>query len=514
MDRYRKVVYRSKIVAADLRTSHSVAMSASAALTQRSDRFLRLVHSEHAPNQTRSSWVGTLGNSLLETSWAAWSALDALVATFGVVLAYRILSWTPGGGWAVLPLWETCVVQCSSLVLSGLVFGLYEQQTLLRRSRIIVRSLLSAASCIALSYVIISLFMYSVLSRQSLFLSVLLYLSIAPLCRLMVCRWVSAYSRRFIIVGTDSKSQLAITTKGDALSRRYQLAGYVTMEPVEVGRSLDGHYVLGTIDDLERLCIEKGIKEVVVGPGPAKNPRVLDRVLPCLRLGCRVTNLSTFYEQVLSEIPVDHLEPHWFLFADLKHYREAQIIMKRATDIVGAIAGLLLTLPFWPLIALLIKLESSGPVFYSQERVGLNGRVFRLHKFRTMHIGAERNGCQWAALNDPRVTRVGWYLRRSRLDELPQFWNILLGQMTVVGPRPERPEFVEELSDQIRFYNERHLVKPGLTGWAQVNYRYGASVEDAKRKLQLDLWYIKHMSIELDMAIFLRTLGTVFLGSR
>jgi lipopolysaccharide/colanic/teichoic acid biosynthesis glycosyltransferase len=131
-----------------------------------------------------------------------------------------------------------------------------------------------------------------------------------------------------------------------------------------------------------------------------------------------------------------------------------------------------------------------------------------------MYVGAENNGHTWASINDPRITRVGWYLRKTRLDELPQLWNILKGQMSLVGPRPERPEFVEELADRIRFYNERHLIKPGLTGWAQINYRYGASVEDARRKLQLDLWYIKHMSMELDLIILLRTLGTVFLGSR
>jgi len=458
--------------------------------------------------------VGTLGNSLLETPWLAWSAFDAAVMTLGVIVAYRSLVWTPGGAWIVFPLWQTGLIQCLAFVLSGLVFGLYEHQTLLRRSRILARSVLSTGVCITLSYVVISLFMYSVQSRQVLFMAAAFYLLVGPGCRLAVCSWISGASRKFIIVGTDRKSRLPVMTEGDALSRRYQLAGYITLEPIEVGRRLSDHPVLGTIDDIERLCIEHDVKEVVVGPGPARNPRVLDRVLTCLRLGCRVTNLSTFYEQVLSEIPVDHLEPHWFLFADLKHYREAQLIMKRAVDIVGAAIGLALTLPFWPIIGALIRLTSPGPVFYSQHRVGLNGRLFRLHKFRTMYAAAERDGHRWAALDDPRVTTLGWYLRRSRLDELPQLWNILLGQMSVVGPRPERPEFVAELVPQIRFYHERHLVKPGLTGWAQINYHYGASVEDAKRKLQLDLWYIKHMSIELDFTICLRTFGTLFLGSR
>lgn len=476
--------------------------------------FPRLVLVESNRVSSRTNWVGTLGNSLVEAPWLAWSAFDALVMTCGLILAYRLLVWIPQGAWIVFPLWQTCIIQSLTLIFSGLIFGLYEQQTLLRRSRIVARSVLSTAVCIPLSYAVITLFMYSVQSRQVLFLAAAFYLLAAPSCRLAISHCIAGYSRRFLIVGTDRKSRMSMIGQCDGLSRRYQLAGYVTLEPIEVGRLLDDQRVLGTIEDIEQLCIEHNVKEVVVGPGPAKNPRVLDRVLGCLRLGCRVTNLSTFYEQVLSEIPVDHLEPHWFLFADLKHYREAQLIMKRAIDIVGASIGLLLTLPFWPLIALAIKLTSPGPAFYSQQRVGLNGRPFKLHKFRTMYIGAEQNGHQWAADRDPRVTRLGWYLRRSRLDELPQLWNILRGQMSIVGPRPERPEFVTELAPQIRFYNERHLVKPGLTGWAQINYRYGASVEDAKRKLQLDLWYIKHMSIELDFTICLRTFGTVFLGSR
>jgi exopolysaccharide biosynthesis polyprenyl glycosylphosphotransferase len=501
-------------VAFDRISRHAALGAASTAQPRTAAPFPRLALANNAQPTVRRKWVSALGNSLVESPWLGWSAFDAAVLTLGVVLTYRLFVWRPEGAWIVFPLWQMCLIQCLTLILSGLVFGLYEQQTLLRRSRIVTRSALSTLTCITLSHVVISLCMHSVQSRVVLFAAAGFYLAVAPACRLLVCWWISGYSRKFIIVGTDRKSRLSVMTKGDALSRRYQLVGYVSMEPIEVGRELADRRVLGTIEDIERICLEYEVKEVVVGPGPAKNPRVLDSVLGCLRLGCRVTNLSTFYEQVLSEIPVDHLEPHWFLFADLKHYREAQLIMKRAVDIVGSIIGFLLTLPLWPLIALLIKLDSAGPAFYSQQRVGLNGRPFKLHKFRTMRIDAESNGHQWATEGDARITRVGWYLRRSRLDELPQLWNILRGQMSIVGPRPERPEFVAELAPNIRFYNERHLIKPGLTGWAQINYRYGASVEDAKRKLQLDLWYIKHMSIELDFTIFLRTLGTVFLGSR
>jgi exopolysaccharide biosynthesis polyprenyl glycosylphosphotransferase len=330
----------------------------------------------------------------------------------------------------------------------------------------------------------------------------------------LICWCVQNYGRKFLIVGTDRRSRLPVAGHGDGLSRRYQLAGHIALDPIEVGREIAGHRVLGSLDDLEQICRDQGIDEVVVGPSAARNPQALDRLLGCLRLGCRVTNLSTFCEQVLSEVPLDHLEPDWFLVADLKHYRESQLIIKRVFDVTAATIGLLFSLPFWPIIALLIKLDSPGPVFYHQIRVGLNGRTFRLHKFRSMRTDAEDNGCAWATVGDPRVTGVGRYLRWARLDELPQLWNILIGDMCVVGPRPERPEFCEQLGAELRFYNERHLIKPGLTGWAQINYPYAASVEDARRKLQLDLWYIKHMSLELDLFILLRTPGTVFLGSR
>ena len=173
---------------------------------------------------------------------------------------------------------------------------------------------------------------------------------------------------------------------------------------------------------------------------------------------------------------------------------------------------MIVSLPLWPLIALCIKLDDGGPVFYSQNRVGQNGRVFRLYKFRTMIVNAENGESVWASRNDPRCTRLGRWLRRSRLDELPQLYNILVGDMAVVGPRPERPAIVLELTKTLPYYDLRHVVKPGLTGWAQISYRYGASLEDSRRKLQYDLYYLKHMSLELDVVILFRTVGTFLRG--
>ena len=443
-----------------------------------------------------------------------WSMFDVLIFSMGLYFCYRTYVWTPQGAWVGFGWWQTWLVEAPAMVVAGLIFGLYEQKTLLRRSRILARSMLTTITAVAITYVVIYLMLRIGHSRLVLLIPGLFYLVIAPSIRLMVGSCINSYSRKFLVVGTDRKSRLSPDNRGEGLSKRYRLIGYITLDSVEVGRTIDGRPVLGTIDDIERICIERQVDEVVVGPSAAKNSWLVDRTLGCLRLGCRVTNLSTFYEEVLSEVPAALLEPNWFLFADLKHYRQAQLIMKRAFDIVGSIVGLLLMLPIFPILALLIKLDSSGPVFYSQIRVGLNGRPFRLYKFRTMQVGAEKNGHTWAAVNDPRVTRVGRFLRKTRLDELPQLWNICIGVMSIVGPRPERPEFVTELGKKIRFFNERHLVKPGLTGWAQINYRYGASVEDAQRKLQLDLWYIKHMSPELDMTIILRTMGILCQGAR
>jgi lipopolysaccharide/colanic/teichoic acid biosynthesis glycosyltransferase len=181
--------------------------------------------------------------------------------------------------------------------------------------------------------------------------------------------------------------------------------------------------------------------------------------------------------------------------------------------LVTAGLGLCLSALLWPVIAVAIKLCDGGPVFYSQDRVGQNGQTFKLFKFRTMRTDAENGKSVWSAPNDPRVTAVGRLLRRTRLDELPQLFNVLVGDMSIVGPRPERPDIVAELTEKLPYYAERHLVKPGLTGWAQISFRYGSTIEDARRKLQFDLYYLKHMSFELDMIILFRTVGTFLRGA-
>ncbi|MCL6480334.1 MAG: TIGR03013 family PEP-CTERM/XrtA system glycosyltransferase [Firmicutes bacterium] len=233
-----------------------------------------------------------------------------------------------------------------------------------------------------------------------------------------------------------------------------------------------------------------------------------------LRLqGIKIDEATTLLEKVSGKIEVDQLYPSWLIFSDGFRLHSTFLLMRRLISILISLALLIVVLPLIPLIALAIRLTSPGPVFYRQQRVGQFGRVFYCYKFRTMHVDAEADiGPTWAGDNDPRITPVGRFLRKTRLDELPQLWNVLRGDMGFVGPRPERPEFVEMLSAHIPYYHLRHIVRPGITGWAQINYHYGASVEESKEKLRYDLYYIKNLSLSLDLYIVLQTIKTVVLG--
>jgi len=229
--------------------------------------------------------------------------------------------------------------------------------------------------------------------------------------------------------------------------------------------------------------------------------------------GVTFDHLPSVYEDYTGKIAVENLRPSWLIFSEGFRKRRSQEAAKRGLDIGVSATAMLVTLPLTLLVALMVKLTSHGSVFYHQQRVGQHGRVFTVHKFRSMAENAEaETGPVWATANDSRVTPIGRFLRRTRLDELPQLWNVLAGDMSLVGPRPERPEFVQQLTSQIPFYGQRHILRPGLTGWAQVRYTYGASVEDALEKLQYDLFYIKHAAIAFDLFIIFATIKTVLLS--
>lgn len=315
------------------------------------------------------------------------------------------------------------------------------------------------------------------------------------------------FAQRIVIlgVGTTAGNIGAIIPESD---ENYLLSGYIRCS--DELSEVPSEWILensgGIYDTVKR---EKADK-IVVSLSERRGVFPFQEVMVCKFAGVEVMDAPSFYEHVTGKLFLEGINPSWIIFSDGFKVSRVRKVLKRGMDVLCATVGIILTIPFLPLIALAIKLDSPGPVFYRQERVGEKERNFFLYKFRTMRADAESGtGAVWAQKNDSRVTRLGAFFRKNRIDELPQFFNILRGDMSMVGPRPERPEFVDKLKEIIPYYSERHFVKPGATGWAQVSYPYGASVEDAMEKLRFDLYYIKNISMTFDLMIILETIQVV-----
>jgi sugar transferase (PEP-CTERM system associated) len=292
-----------------------------------------------------------------------------------------------------------------------------------------------------------------------------------------------------------------------------EIVGFVDPDPAKIGSAVLNPGVIGTIEDIPSIVRARGVDRVVVSLVDARGKLPMEQLLDMKLDGVTFDHLPSVYEEYTGKIAVENLRPSWLIFSAGFKKSRTLALAKRSVDILLASLGLVVGLPLMALIALAIRVSSPGAIFYHQNRVGLRGHIFRVHKFRTMRENAEAaTGPVWASkAGDARVTSIGRVLRRTRLDELPQLWNILIGEMSFVGPRPERPEFVKDLTRDIPYYGQRHVVRPGLTGWAQVRYTYGASTEDALQKLQYDLYYIKNLSIGLDLYIMFETIKTVVL---
>ena len=321
-------------------------------------------------------------------------------------------------------------------------------------------------------------------------------------------------TERLLLVGTSPAS---VALAKELFERRQplgvEIVGFIDSDPARVGAPVLNPGVIGTIEDIPAIVRARNVDRVVVSLSDARGKLPMDKLLDMRLDGVRFDHLASVYEQYTGKIAVENLRPSWLIFSS--GFAKTKLVRtgKRVLDIVAAAAGLVLLAPVLVLAGALIKLTSRGPMLYHQERVGQYGRVFKVHKFRSMRDDAEAGtGAVWAEEEDPRVTPLGRFLRRSRLDEVPQLWNVLVGEMSLVGPRPERPEFVDTLSDSIPFYSLRHVVRPGVTGWAQVRYTYGACVEDAMQKLQYDLYYIKHLTLAFDLIILVSTVKTVIGG--
>ena len=351
-----------------------------------------------------------------------------------------------------------------------------------------------------------------------------MFVLFAAIAVLLVIAWRSAFEwvtsrlaprERLLLVGT---SPAAVTLARELFERRQELGvdivGFVDVDPARVGAPVINPGVVGTIDDIPALTASMRVDRVVVSLSDERGKLPMGQLLDVrLRTGVAFDHLASVYEEYTGKIALENLRPSWLIFSAGFRKTRMLLVAKRTFDIVAAVCGLVLASPLMLLAAMIVKLESPGdPILYHQERVGLNGKVFTIHKFRTMRTDAEAGtGPIWSRANDTRVTSVGRFMRKTPLDEIPQLWNVLSGEMSLIGPRPERPSFVEQLTQQIPFYGQRHVVKPGLTGWAQVRYSYGASVEDAVEKMQYDLFYVKNLSMRFDLVIAFETVKTVLL---
>ena len=329
------------------------------------------------------------------------------------------------------------------------------------------------------------------------------------LLRKVVFARSNALANRVLVIGAGDDA-LAVEHALDGFRHgKPEIVGFYPIAGRDVAVPLDR--VLHAAEPLNAITRRLRATEIIVAVRDQRGGAVpMDQLLECRLAGIPVQTMETFYEKLRGRVPVDALKGSWLVYGNGFRQSSLRTFEKRAVDIAASLVLLALGLPIMALAAIAIVLESGFPVFYRQERVGRGGVTFTVWKFRSMRIDAEADGqARWAVKGDSRVTRVGRFMRKTRIDEMPQLFNVLKGDMSLVGPRPERPTFVADLTKEIPFYNARHSVKPGVTGWAQVRYTYGASVEDAKKKLEYDLYYVKNHSLVLDLLILLETVRVV-----
>lgn len=444
--------------------------------------------------------------------------VDALIVA-GVAWGLQYLGLKTDSAESVTEIQWAPVVTLS-LVLSCCTLSMGVYTALIREgfSSMVLRTMVSFFLLGSLSlYLINILFDGRFINQSMIFWSVLL-------STLLVCvsRWifvkivdVGQLKRRVVIYGAGARAEKLLAD----LAPEVDVLGVKVVGCIPSGREevkVDPSLVIPEPSDWLAFTKQFQISEIVISPDERRRSDgdvfPLSQFLDCKLAGIPSSDALSFCERELGKIDISLLQPGWMLFSDGFKYSKRRMLAKRLFDLVLASLFLIVLWPFMLLTALAVKLESPGAVLYHQVRVGLNGRNFRIYKFRSMRQDAEKNGAVWAQKNDARVTRVGAFIRNTRLDELPQLYNVFAGHMSFVGPRPERPEFVSSLAQQISFYEMRHKVKPGLMGWAQLKYPYGASVEDARNKLQYDLYYTKNHSFFMDMLIMIQTVEIVLLG--
>jgi sugar transferase (PEP-CTERM system associated) len=412
------------------------------------------------------------------------------------------------------PLWPGATLLSATVVICALAFGLYSARQRAQPAGILVRLVVAlvVASCVVAA---VFYFIPGVrLTRDIASLAVVLAGCGLLASRLLLARYFdeNIFKRQVLVYGTGAGAAAIASLRRSADRRAFALVGFIRPPGEACGVSIDR--VLDPAGDLRSLCERLGATEVVVAMDDRRYGFPISELLDCRLAGIEVTELLTFLERETGRVRIDVLNPSWMIFGQGFRRDPLRLFSSRALDLLACLAVLPLALPVMLLTVVAIKLEDGwrAPTVYSQARVGLGGHTFRVMKFRSMREDAERHGAQWAQRRDPRVTRVGAVIRKLRIDELPQIINVLRGQMSFVGPRPERPEFVAHLEERIPYYAQRHCVRPGITGWAQLCYQYGASEQDALEKLQYDLFYVKNNSLLFDLTILVQTAEVVLLG--
>jgi sugar transferase (PEP-CTERM system associated) len=395
------------------------------------------------------------------------------------------------------------------------LFDLYDFLIMRDRRELVLRLL----QALGLAWIALALTFYALpqvmIGRGVTLISLPLALLMMVGWRLSI-HWILGHpelGERILIVGSGA---FAVEIARETLERKdagYRVVGFVDNDPALVGKSLINPKVIGLTSELSSLVRSENIDRLVVAIGDRRGQFPTQQLLKLSLSGdVSIEESASFYERLTGKVLLDMIRPSWLIFSSRGRRARVNEMARTAMHRTLAFMGALLSLPIALLTAILIKLESRGPALYKQERVGKNGRPFTLMKFRSMRVDAEKDGPVWAKTDDDRMTRVGRIIRKIRVDEIPQFWNILRGDMNFVGPRPERPHFVATLAQEIPYYEQRHLIAPGLTGWAQINYPYGASIDDARQKLQYDLFYIKNQNLALDATIMFETIKTILFG--
>lgn len=398
------------------------------------------------------------------------------------------------------------------VTLCSFFIELYDQQKSRGKKEILLRCLIAGL----VSFFILSSLYYiapvTKIWRGNLVLSILIFSIVQSFWHItyIVFLHLPGFARRVLILGTGPKA-LQIGSLIAATNHKYIFAGYMDC-PTE-SLVVPSYHIVNNGSSITEIARNERIHKIVVSLSERRGVLPLKDMMNCKLSGIDIMDAPSFYEEVAGKLFLEDIKPSSLIFSDGFKTTPIRKISKRVIDIVLTLLGIIITAPLIPIIALLIKIDSLGPVLFKQLRVGEREKNFVLYKFRTMYLDAENEtGAVWAQRNDARGTRVGKILRKTRLDEIPQLFNVLKGDMSLIGPRPERPEFVEKLKEIIPYYSERHFVKPGISGWAQVKYRYGASVDDAIEKLRYDLYYIKNLSFFLDMLIVLETVKVVLFG--